>query len=97
PVHYRVMQGLKGYYLKISASYNQLISLTEEVHLELDWWVHNMEEWDRRARFGYQPDFILKWDSSFSGWGATCSDLSRGDLWTNTFSITFICSMVFST
>ncbi|XP_053311879.1 tetraspanin-18-like [Spea bombifrons] len=68
--------------LGIEGSYDQVIRLTNEVCLELRWWLYHMEAWNGQAIFGHAPDFYLESDSSLLGWGAACKDSATGGLWT---------------
>ncbi|KAM8977409.1 uncharacterized protein RCH25_044212 [Pelodytes ibericus] len=82
PLHYRAMQRLKDQHLRATGSYDHCFPLTDEVRLELQWWLTHMTAWNGSAIFGCIPDFILESDASLLGWGATCGTLTTGGLWT---------------
>ncbi|KAJ1118581.1 hypothetical protein NDU88_006772 [Pleurodeles waltl] len=82
PLHYWAPLCLKAHYLRRSLKYSELVFLTEEVRMELQWWLDHMEAWNGRAIFGASPDLVINSDSSCHGWGARCGDISFGGRWT---------------
>ncbi|XP_044156772.1 uncharacterized protein LOC122943252 [Bufo gargarizans] len=81
PLHYRALQRLKIAHLRSGASFADMVVLDQEAREELRWWLDNLEAWNGRAIFGFQPEFTIESDASLLGWGAHCEGVSTGGRW----------------
>ncbi|XP_044148680.1 uncharacterized protein LOC122937730 isoform X2 [Bufo gargarizans] len=81
PLHYRALQRLKIAHLRAGASFADAVILDQEAQEELRWWLSNLEAWNGRAIFGFQPEFTVESDASLQGWGAHCEGISTGGRW----------------
>ncbi|XP_044147245.1 uncharacterized protein LOC122935540 [Bufo gargarizans] len=81
PLYYRALQRLKIAHLRAGATFADLVVMDQEAREELRWWIDNLEAWNGRAIFGFQPDFVVESDASLKGWGAHCQGISTGGRW----------------
>ena len=85
PLQVRYLQNLLRGSLK-SKSYESMISLSPEAHLELLWWKENLALHNAQGRpLKIQPpEMIITSDAAggpLGGWGASCQGLSTGGAW----------------
>ena len=73
PLHYRHLQMLKTRALLGQKSYSATVTLTLEAKEELHWWMHYLQDWNRRAIASPGPDMIVETDAGKTGWGLLAS------------------------
>ena len=71
PLQYRAIQRQQIQELASSQNYDSLVTLTEEVKEELDWWCQNLLLSNGRSLVQASPQLVIAADASLQGWGAT--------------------------
>lgn len=80
PLHYRSLQNLKHIALK-KKGYDGKIRLSLSARKDLEWWVHNLSEWNGRAIQAPDPTLVIETDASKKGWGAYSQGIMTGGCW----------------
>ena len=78
PLWYRELQRLKNLALQQSQSFDNLVVLSEEAMLELEWWSTKMILVNGKSVLAKDPDLIIETDASVQGWGAVCKGVRTG-------------------
>lgn len=82
PLHYRSMEHEKSIALhKAKGDFDAPIQLSDQVKIELDWWVQNIATANNPIVHAH-PDIVVESDASHLGWGAVCNGQSAGGRWT---------------
>jgi len=61
--------------------YETQVSLTPDCTEELEWWNHNMCNWNGKALLRREVDLTIDSDASMEGWGAYCNQQTTGGSW----------------
>ena len=69
PLQYRAIQRQQIQELASSQNYDSLVTLTEEVKEELDWWCQNLLLSNGRSLVQASPQLVIASDASLQGWG----------------------------
>ena len=80
PLHYRSLQNLKHIALR-KKGYDGQICLSSAARKDLEWWIHNLSEWNGRAIQAPDPTLVIETDASKIGWGAFCRGIMTGGCW----------------
>ena len=80
PLHYRSLQNLKHIALR-KKGYDGQIGLSLSARKDLEWWIHNLSEWNGRAIQAPDPTLVIETDASKKGWGAFCRGIMTGGCW----------------
>jgi len=64
-----------------SQCYEAQITLTPESLEELEWWNHNMYNWNGKTLLRREVDLTIDSDASMEGWGACCNQQKTGGSW----------------
>ena len=81
PLQYRAIQRQQIQELASSQNYDSLVTLTEEVKEELDWWCQNLLLSNGRSLVQASPQLVIASDASLQGWGAACKGLKTNGQW----------------
>jgi len=81
PLHYRKIQRSQINALWKSQSYHTSIVLSEEVKLELKWWLENLKLSNGKSLLMSEPDLVMSTDASKKGWGVDCQGQRTGGPW----------------
>ena len=83
PLHYRFLEHDKKEALKSSkGDWECHMTLTQESLNELSWWINNIGDCESPLSHG-DPTMTITSDSSLSGWGAHCGQVSTGGQWSD--------------
>ena len=80
PLHYRSLQNLKHIALRKKGHDGQ-IGLSQAARKDLEWWIHNLSEWNGRAVQTPDPTLVIETDALKKGWGAFCRGIMTGGCW----------------
>ena len=81
PLHYRTLEGEKTRALQIHmGNYDAIMQISDEMKLELTWWIHNIHH-QNRLIVRDNAKLIISTDASSQGWGATCDGDTTGGRW----------------
>ena len=61
--------------------YDGQIGLSLSARKDLEWWIHNLSEWNCRAIQAPDPTLVIETDASKKGWGAFCRGIMTGGCW----------------
>ena len=61
--------------------YDCQICLSSAARKDLEWWIHNLSEWNGRAIQAPDPTLVVETDVSKIGWGAFCRGIITGGCW----------------
>ena len=50
---------------------------------ELQWWYQHLQEWNGKPIAMMDPDMVIETDASLLGWGARCTNIQTGGLWSD--------------
>ena len=82
PLCYRNLQRLKNQALLTSpGNYEAEVHLDQAAKEELQWWKHELLQWNGRPLHPPSPDLTIETDASLLGWGAVTEGVSTGGLW----------------
>lgn len=81
PLHYRSLQILKTKALHSGGHYDHQIYITQEVEIELQWWLTKLDHWNGKALLRPDPHLTIQSDASLQGWGANCQNTKIRGLW----------------
>jgi len=84
PLWYRELQRLKNQTLQISQSFEATVMLSQEALSELEWWATSMNLLNGKTIQPQEPSLVIETDASMLGWGAVCSGVRTGGLWSQT-------------
>lgn len=73
PLHYRFLLRAKNVASKKTQSFESILSLDLASQQELLWWRDHLAAWNGRS--------LLKKNEDLVGWGATCSGVRTGEIW----------------
>ena len=82
PLQYRAIQRQQIAELANKKNYNSLVTLTEEVKGELNWWIQNLHLTKGKSLISVAPEIVIDSDASLEGWGAYCLSHKTGGPWT---------------
>ena len=80
PLHYRSLQNLKHIALR-KKGYNEQIGLCLSACKDLEWWIHNLSEWNGRTIQAPDPTLVIETDTLKKGWGTFCQGIMTGGCW----------------
>ena len=81
PLHYRA---LKHNLIKVILSNNSLEgkgTLSDQAQRELDWWIQNLNLYNRKFSITPPDQIIISSDASSKGWGISCHGQCTRRLW----------------
>jgi hypothetical protein len=61
--------------------WNEHITPSEQLLLDLDWWILNLKSWNGKSLVSKDPETHIFVDASQSGWGAICEGLEAAGFW----------------
>lgn len=77
-LHNRGLECYKMLLLKeYKGNFDQVVSLNTKLFKDLDWWIDNLPNAERKIHHG-EPELTIRTDASKSGWGATCRGTTTG-------------------
>lgn len=80
-LHYRHLQSEKNMVLRQGGGYNTIVTLSDQAIKEVNWWVNQVEVWNRKSLINPNPAVIIQSDASKKGWGAVCEKMCIGGIW----------------
>ena len=83
PLHYRFLLMAKTMALKKTQSYESILFLNQAAQEELLWWRDHLAAWNGRSLLRKKDDLLIETDASNLGWGACCSGVRTGGLWSH--------------
>jgi hypothetical protein len=63
------------------AGWDYEMKISEEVKIEIDWWIRNLEDWNGKSIVPQEPSVELFTDASETGWGASCLSAKAKGHW----------------
>ena len=82
PLCYRNLQRLKNQgLLTNSGDYDAKVLLDQAAKEELQWWTHELLQWNGKPLQPPSSDLTIETDASLLGWGAVANEVSTGSLW----------------
>ena len=82
PLYYRRLDNAKNMAIKSArGDFNQTVRITDELKLDLKWWLDNIHDASKPIDRGNHT-LTINSDASLTGWGAACNGKSTGGRWT---------------
>ncbi|XP_028412214.1 uncharacterized protein LOC114535038 [Dendronephthya gigantea] len=81
PLHYQSLLRAKNVALRQSQSYEVMVSLNQAAQEELHWWKDHLAAWNGKSLLKRKEDLTIETDASNLGWGAACSGMLTGGVW----------------
>ncbi|KZR97528.1 Uncharacterized protein APZ42_007543, partial [Daphnia magna] len=79
--HSRLLQQFYIRSMHYSRDLNQLVTLSPEACLDLQWWVDHLRQSNGKAILPSCPDLSIFADASLQGWGAVCDSVTTRGPW----------------
>lgn len=67
--------------LKMGGGFNTIVMLSDQAIKEVNWWVNQVEVWNRKALINPNPAVIIQSDTNKKGWGAVCERVRIEGFW----------------
>lgn len=84
PLHYRHLERTKSYYLNQGFSFDDPVTLNEDIQSDLRSWIQEASSYNGRPLQISHWDLTIEFEASKQGWGASCQGTNTGGPWTAT-------------
>lgn len=81
PLHYRHLHSEKNMVLRQGRGYNTIVTLSDQAINEVNWWVNQVEVWNKKSLINPNPAVLIQSDANKKGWDAVCEKVHIGGFW----------------